>query len=155
MPRATNTAIPLLLAGLLIVATGYATALLTSGRVQLFGAWCLALGASLVLTGMLALAAKRASGIPRTLRVTLALVFVATFGGLAYALAAPAPTSGGPLLLGLPRVTALMLLVTGLVPLIVLPLAYARAFERDVLSAGDIERLRASIQAAGTAQTDA
>ncbi len=136
--------IAVLFAGLLLVATGYAAALLfDSTGARTFGAWALALGASLVLSAMLALAAVRGGAVPWVLGMTTVLVFVATFGGLAFALAMPAPTMSGPLLLGLPRVTAVMLLVAGLVPLVALPLAYARAFQQHVLSEADIARIKA------------
>lgn len=143
MIRLTRSPILVLFAGLLIVAAGYVAVLLPgeSATARVLGAWALALGASLVLTGMLALAAARPAGTPRMMRVATWLTFLATFGGLAYALAAPAPVTDGPLLLGLPRVTAIMLLLTGLVPLVALPLAYARAFDRDVLPREDVSRL--------------
>jgi len=143
MIRLTRSPITLLFAGLVIVAAGYVAILLPGdgSTARELGAWALALGASLVLTGMLALAAARPAGTPRMMRAATWLTFLATFGGLAYALAAPAPVTDGPLLLGLPRVTAIMLLLTGLVPLIALPLAYAHAFDRDVLSREDVSRL--------------
>lgn len=140
MPRTPLAPIAVVLAGLLTVAAGYLAVLLAAAHT--FGAWALALGASAVLSGMLALAAARPGGTPRALRATVRLTFVATFGGLAYALGVPAPAPDGPLLLGLPRVTAVMLLVTGLIPLVVLPVAYALSFDRDVLTAEDIERAK-------------
>jgi hypothetical protein len=157
MDRFLPRPIALLLAGLSLVAVAYAGQLVGHGGDGSAGypAWCLALGASLVLAAMLSLAAGRPGGTPRALRVTALLAGVATFGGLAYALAARAPTPDGPLLLGLPRVTAIMLLVTGLVPLVVLPLAYARAFERDVLGEGDVERVVAAARAARAASAAA
>lgn len=159
MPRSTNTPIAWLLGGLLCFAAGYVMVLVAGppaagaapGATVIIAAWALALGASLVLAAMLGLAAARPQGTPRALRATVRLVFAATFGGLAYALAAPAPAADGPLLLGLPRVTAVMLLVTGLIPLVVLPLAYARAFDRDVLGQDDIGRMRGLRAAADTA----
>jgi membrane associated rhomboid family serine protease len=144
MLPATRTPIALILAGLLSVAAAYA-AMLLGWWSPVSSAWALALGASLVLSGILALAAVRPGGTPRALRATVGLVFFATFGGLAYALAMPSPATDGPLLLGFPRTTAIMLLVTGLIPLIALPLAYARAFDRDVLGDGDVARIQAAI----------
>lgn len=143
--RSTAPITPLLL-GLLLVAAAYAGQF-TGHASSRYPAASLALGASIVLASLLALAARRPGGTPRALRVTVRLAFVATLGGLGYALIAPAPTAGGPLLLGLPRVTAVMLLVTGLVPLVVLPIAYARAFDRDVLGEGDVERIAAAARA--------
>lgn len=140
----------LLVGGLLAVAVGYSLVLIGAAGSPL-GPWALAVGTAVVLSALLALAARRAGAIPRSLRATSALVFVATAGGLLYALAASAPVSDGPLLLGLPRVTAVLLLVVGLVPLIVLPVAYACAFKRDVLSEDDIARVTAAANRAANA----
>lgn len=57
--------------------------------------------------------------------------------GLGIALAAAPPTPDGPLLLGLPRSTAILLIVVGLVPLVLLPLAWAATFDREVMGDGD------------------
>lgn len=91
--------------------------------------WLLATGATLVLTGIGLLGAGARS--PR-LSATVLVACGCTFAGFAYALAASAPVAGGPLLLGLPRVTMIMLLVSGAVPLVLMPLAYAWAFPREV-----------------------
>lgn len=142
MPRPFARPITVIVAGLLAVALAYAALLLDLTAISAsIAPLLLAFGASAVLAGMLALASRRPSGTPRALRATVRLAFVATFGGLVYALLAPAPTADGPLFLGLPRVTAIMLLVTGLIPLVVLPIAYARAFEKDVLGADEITRV--------------
>lgn len=153
MDRSPSTPIVVLVTGLLLIAIAYAGQL--AGHAALaYPKWSLALGASLVLTGMLALAARRPGGTPRALQASVWLTCLATFGGLAYALAAPAPAADGPLLFGLPRVTAIMLLVTGFVPLVLLPLAYARAFGRDVLRESDIARIAAMArEAASPAQS--
>lgn len=128
--------------GLLAVAFAYAALLLdVANAAAVLAPVLLAFGASAVLAGMLSLAARRPFGTPRALRTTIRLAFAATFGGLLYAIFAAPPTADDPLLLGLPRVTAVMLLVTGLIPLVVLPLAYARAFARDVLGEEEIARI--------------
>ncbi len=142
MPRPLVRPITVIVAGLLAVAVAYASLFLDlAAPATSIAPPLLAFGASAVLAGMLALASRRPSGTPRALRATVRLAFVATFAGLLYALLAPAPTADGPLLLGLPRVTAVMLLVTGLIPLVVLPIAYARAFEKDVLGEDEITRV--------------
>lgn len=141
--------------GLTAVALAYATLLLdVTTLAASIAPLLLAFGASAILAGMLALASCRPSGTPRALRATVRLAFVATFAGLLYALLAPPPTAEGPLLLGLPRVTAIMLLVTGLIPLVVLPIAYARAFDKDVLGEDDIARV-AELAHAAAAEREA
>lgn len=100
--------------------------------------WLLACGATLVLAGIGLLGAGARS--PR-LAAAVLVACGCTFSGFAYALAALAPVADGPLLLGLPRVTMLMLLVSGAVPLVLLPLAYAWAFPREVAHEGQPEDL--------------
>jgi hypothetical protein len=56
--------------------------------------------------------------------------------GFVVVLLLPAPVAGGPLLLGLPRLTAILLLSVGALPLVVLPIAYARAFDAEVMPRG-------------------
>ena len=135
MPRP----ILLLLAGLLLVASAYGLAF--AGNTQL-APWGLALGAACVLTAMLWLGARRAGRLPRRLGIALGVAGLATAVGFTWALIAPAPVAGGALLFGLPRATALMLLLAGAVPLIVLPLAYALAFDREVLDDETLRRAR-------------
>lgn len=130
----------LLVGGLVSVAAGYAAVLLDSGP-ALFPPAALALGASAVLGALLRLGARRGGSIPDTLRLASSIAFIATAIGLLFALAAPPTADDGPLLLGLPRVTAVMLLCTGLVPLVLLPIAYARAFDIEVLNETDLARV--------------
>lgn len=91
--------------------------------------WLLACGATLVLTGIGLLGAGERS--PR-LSAAVLVACVCTFAGFAFALASAAPVADGPLLFGLPRVTMLMLLCAGVVPLVLLPVAYAWAFPQEV-----------------------
>jgi hypothetical protein len=115
-----------LVLGLTLVAGAYALAFAGGGALA---PWALALGATLVLTAMLWLGGRRRGRLPRALAAATVLCAVATFGGFAWALIAPAPAADGPLLLGLPRVTAILLLLVGVVPGIVMPLLYAAAFD--------------------------
>lgn len=121
----------LLVLGLVSVATAYAIAFAAGGALSSAAPWALALGATLVLTALLWLGGRRRGKLPRALAVATALSALATFGGFAFALLAPPPVASGPLLLGLPRVTAILLLCVGAVPLVVLPLLYAAAFEDE------------------------
>lgn len=91
--------------------------------------WLLAAGSTLVLSGLGLLGAGPQA--PR-LRAAVLLACACTFAGFAFALGAAPPAADGPLLFGLPRVTAVMLLATGAVPLLLLPIAYAWAFPREV-----------------------
>lgn len=124
-----------LVTGLFAIALAYAATLAGVGAA--IAPWLLALGTATVLASLLALAAARRGVRPRILGTAAALTGVTIAVGLSLALAAAPPTPDGELLLGLPRTTALLLLSVGLVPLLALPLAYAAAFEREVMGDGD------------------
>ena len=99
--------------------------------------WLLAAGAMLVLTGLGLLGAGARS--PR-LSAAVLVCCACTFAGFAFALGATPPAADGPLLFGLPRVTALMLVLSGGVPLVLLPIAYAWAFPREVSREAELAR---------------
>lgn len=136
----------LLVLGLIAVALAYGA--LIAGVGEWAAPWLLALGSTSVLAGLACLGAARrvTRGARRgaTLAVAIAIAFTAVAAGLILALALPPPTATGPLLLGLPRVTTLLLLLTGLVPLLLLPIAFALAFDDDVITEQDLARIRAA-----------
>lgn len=120
-------AVTILAGGALAVAIAYALAGFAPGSAA--APWLLAVGAVLVLTGLGLLGAG-----PRAPRLAAAVLVACacTLLGFAVALTLAPHAADGPLLLGLPRATALMLLLTGGIPLVLLPLAYAWAFPREV-----------------------
>lgn len=95
----------------------------------------MALGATAVLAGIAQLAIVRRGRVTPRLARTVRWVFGSMAFGFVGVLLMPSPVAGGPLLLGLPRPTMLLLLIVGALPLIVLPVAYARAFDDEVLPA--------------------
>ena len=97
----------------------------------------MALGTTAVLAGIARLAIVRAGRETPALARTVRWVFGGMAVGFVVVLLVPPPVAGGPLLLGLPRVTALLLLVVGAMPLVVLPIAYARAFDAEVMPPGE------------------
>lgn len=145
MGVSTRISILLLGLGAALVALAYGlsfaltpTAPLGSGAVAssasaALAPWVLAIGATLVLTGLGLLGAG-----PRAPRLAAAVLLACacTLLGFAVALTHAPHAAGGPLLFGLPRATALMLALTGGIPLILLPLAYAWAFPREVARDG-------------------
>ncbi len=145
----------LLITGLGAVAAAYL--LFVAGWSRDVAPWLIALGSAGVLAGLACLGSARGV-LRRTPRRTpllaaaIAFAFLAVAGGLLGALAFPAPAAGDPLLLGLPRATTLLLLLTGAVPLLLLPVAYALAFDDEVLSASDLDRIRT--EAATLRRTD-
>jgi hypothetical protein len=117
----------LLVLGLLLVAAAYVLVLVGAAEPA---PWLMAAGSSLALTalGLLGVGPRRPC-----LSAAVLVACASTFAGLAIGLAMSPPTADGPLLLGLPRVTALLLLFTGAVPLVLLPIAYGVFFRREVL----------------------
>lgn len=121
----------LIFVGALGVAAAYAA---TFGGLDTLGPWLLAAGATLVLAGLGVLGAG-----PRSPRLAAAVLLACalTFVGFATGLLLGTPAPDGPLLLGLPRATTLLLLASGLVPLVLLPLAYGLLFPREVMPRGN------------------
>lgn len=119
--------IRLIFVGALAVAGAYVA---TFAGAHAAGPWLLAAGGTLVLTGLGLLGVG-----PRRPRLAGAVLVACalTFGGFAVALLHTAPTVDGPLWLGLPRATALLLVITGAVPLVLLPVAYGIWFDREVM----------------------
>ncbi len=120
--------ISLLTLGALLVALAYG---LTFASATSIAPWLLAIGATLVLTGLGLLGAGARA--PRLAAAVLAACAL-TFIGFATALLLQPHVLGGPLLFGLPRATALLLLLTGALPLVMLPIAYAMVFTREVIT---------------------
>jgi hypothetical protein len=121
-----SISIAVLTAGALAVLAAYTLSVAASSAIA---PWLLAVGATLVLTGLGLLGAGERA--PR-LAAAVLVACSCTLLGFAVALTLTPHSVDGPLLLGLPRATTLMLLLTGGVPLVLLPLAYASAFPREV-----------------------
>lgn len=113
------------------------------GAAPAFAPWALALGIGASMAAMCALGASRGGVLPAPLVLAFAFVFVVVSGSFVLALALPAAEgTGGPLLLGLPRRTAIVLYGVGALPMFLLPLLYAWTFDRGTLTDEDIERVR-------------
>jgi len=92
---------------------------------------------------LMALGALRHGRIAPALRWTFVGMFVLCSAGFGAALALPAAEgAGGPLVLGLPLRSAIVIYAVGLAPLLVLPLVWARTFETSTLSDEDLRRVR-------------
>jgi hypothetical protein len=77
------------------------------------------------------------------LKVPFLFVVVTLAAGFCAALALPATESAqSHLWLGLPIRAALVIYGIGLLPIVVLPVAYALTFESQTLTAEDVERVR-------------
>jgi prepilin signal peptidase PulO-like enzyme (type II secretory pathway) len=87
-------------------------------------------------------AARGRNGIGK-LRIPLAFVLVVLTAGFCLALGLPA--NEGPqsiLWIGLPARAAIVIYGIGLLPIVVLPIAYALTFDTQTLNQSDIDRVR-------------
>jgi hypothetical protein len=138
-----RTLIRLLVASCILVALSYAAVF--AGARNGWAPWALAVGANGVIMSLMAIGAVRRDTLPRSLVWTFVGLFVLCAGCFVVALGLPAAEGpNGPLLLGLPLRTAIVLYGIGVVPIFVLPLAYALTFESSTLSEGDLDRVRAA-----------
>ncbi|MBI4409160.1 MAG: hypothetical protein HY561_05600 [Gemmatimonadetes bacterium] len=135
--RARRTALTVIFASASLLALAYGTAFLPGGA----PGWSLGaavLGSSGSLLGFLVLGATGSGGRLRRLLIPFLLIFLLLVGAFAFALWAPAPEPEQPeLWLGLPPATAVLLYGVGLLPLLILPLAYALTFDETAASSGD------------------
>ena len=134
----------LLVVSCALVAMAYAAMFLTT----MTPAWApisLAIGANGVIVSLMALGAVRRDTIPRALVLTFIGLFVLCAGAFVIALVLPAHEgASGPLVLGLPLRTAIVLYGVGVVPIGILPFAYALTFDSSTLSDEDLVRVRAA-----------
>jgi len=110
----------------------------------MWAAWLLALGIPVALAAIMILGAARGRRGIGPLKIPFAFVAMVLLIGFGSALALPA--TEGPLStlwLGLPARAAIVIYGIGLLPIVVLPIAYALTFETQTLSAEDVERVRA------------
>jgi len=110
----------------------------------MWAAWLLAIGIPVALGAIMILGAARGRRGIGPLKLPFLFVVATLAIGFGAALALPA--TEGPLSklwLGLPARAAIVIYGVGLLPIIVLPIAYALTFESQTLSAEDVERVRA------------
>jgi len=138
-----RAALAALVAGILAIAVGYAGAFIPGGT-PAWAPWLLALGIPVALGAIMILGAARGRMGIGPLKYPFAFVVAALAAGFGAALALPA--TEGPLSelwLGLPARAAIVIYGIGLLPIIVLPVAYALTFEAQTLNAEAVERVRA------------
>lgn len=127
------------------IAGAYALAFLPGGA-PAWAAWGLALGGPGTLSAVMLLGAARGGRVRPIVGVAIGLTFVVLAGAFAIALVLPAAEgAGGPLLLGLPLRTAVVIYGVGIVPMLFLPAVYAATFDAETLTASDLERVRTDI----------
>ena len=141
-----RAALMALIAGILAIAIGYAGAFLPGGTPG-WAPWLLALGIPTTLGAIMILGAARGQTGIGPLKYPFAFVVAVLAIGFCAALVLPATESPlTNLWLGLPLRAAIVVYGIGLLPIIVLPVAYALTFETQTLSAEDVERVRVLAQ---------
>ena len=124
-----------------LIAAGYASAF-TPGGAPSWAPWLLALGIPGALGSIMALGAARGRAGIGKLKIPFAFVFIVLATGFCLALSLPEETVSSALWLGLPHRAAMVIYGIGLLPIVVLPVAYAVTFDTQTLSQSDIDRVR-------------
>jgi len=138
-----NVALSALCVAIVAIAIGYAAAF-RQGGTPAWAPWLLALGIPISLGAIMILGAARGRRGIGALKVPFLFVVAVLAIGFCAALALPATESPlSKLWLGLPARAAVVIYGIGLLPIVVLPVAYALTFETQILSADDVERVRA------------
>lgn len=134
-------ALAALVAGTLLIAAAYAAQLLL-GSAPAWAPWAYLVGMSTAMLAMLVLGAARSRiGVGR-LALPIACMYVLLLAGFGMALTLPPETTADPTLwLGLPRRAAIVLYGIGVLPLFLLPVAYALTFESMTLREEDLARV--------------
>ena len=136
-------AIRALVAGILLLALAYG-AQLVLGRAPRWTVWMYLFGMATTMLGMLVLGvARRHAGVGR-LALPFLFIYAVLLAGFGLALGLDAETASDPLWLGLPRRAAIVIYGIGVLPLFLLPLAYALTFESMTLREEDMKRIAAA-----------
>jgi hypothetical protein len=126
-----------------MVAAAYTSAFLPGGAPG-WASWLFAGGTCLALVSIMAVGAARHGRIGRRLATAFAVVLLITAGGFGLLLALPPTDPADPtLVLGLPVGAAVLLYGIGLLPFLIVPVAYAWTFDEMTLSETDLARIRA------------
>lgn len=131
-----------LITSILAIATAYASAFAPGGAPS-WAPWLLALGIPGALGAIMILGAARGRRGIGALKLPFLFVFVVLASGFCLALGLPAnEAAGASLLFGLPIRASIVIYGIGLLPIVVLPVAYAITFDTLTLSESDIQRVR-------------
>jgi hypothetical protein len=145
-----DAALGVLFGSTLAIAVVYALAFLPGGppawATPLFAVAIAAMIVALMVIGAL----RRGSIGP--LAPVFAFAFLVVAGGFCFALLLPDPPVPGVLWLGLPPAAAVVMYGVGLLPLVVVPIAYGVTFRSTTLSAADLERIREARDVAESAR---
>ncbi|MEP6692762.1 MAG: hypothetical protein ABJD07_16515 [Gemmatimonadaceae bacterium] len=129
------------------IAIAYASAFLPGG-VPSWAPWLLAACISVAMMALATLGAIGRDGRVGKLAIPIAITLLLMLGGFGVALAFPALGAAEPIVLGLPLRAAAVMYGIGVLPALVLPLAYALTFDTQTLTEDDLERVRAAARVA-------
>ena len=139
--RSRQIARAVLFASISAIATGYASAF-AKGGTPAWAPWLLAIGIPTALGAIMALGAARSDRGLGALKLPFLFVVLILALGFCFALGLPATEAKGvALFLGLPLRAAIIIYGIGLIPIVVLPVAYAVTFETQTLSEEDMVRV--------------
>jgi hypothetical protein len=146
-PLTKQLALVTIVVSTLAIGAAYASASTTGGP-PVWAGWLFAAGVTGALVATLALGAmRRDRGLGRLI-VPFVLMTVLIGAGFIAVFALPDLGASEPLLLGLPRRAAIVLYGIGLLPTLVLPVAYALTFADQTLRPEDLERVLETARAA-------
>jgi hypothetical protein len=131
----------MLVAGTAAVLVAYGAAWLPGGAPP-WGSWAMVVGVALLLPGTLLLGALRRGRNTTRLVLIAAALGVLLVVALGAALLLPAGGADEPIILGLPRRAAVIIYGVGLLPILVLPWAFARDFRDFGLDEARLDELR-------------
>jgi lysylphosphatidylglycerol synthetase-like protein (DUF2156 family) len=138
----SRIALATIFASMVAIASCYASAFLPNGAPEAAG-FVFAIAIAALMVAVLVLGATRGKRAPvGALRWVFAFCFLVLTGGFSFALVSPAVTPDSRLWLGLPQGAAIILYIVGVLPLLVLPMAYAMTFDNTTLSEGELAELR-------------
>ncbi len=137
-----------ILVSMLVIGAGYTSAFLPAGAPRA-ATFAFALATAALMTAIITLGAGSSGKPLGRLRWVFAFTFVTLAAGFCLALTQTAVNTER-LYFGLPAGAAIILYVVGLLPMIVLPVAYALSFERTTLNDAELAELRRQLAQAQT-----
>lgn len=142
---ARRVAFGAMIAGAVGIACAYGSAFAsaTAGA----GPWLMALSLPVCLVAVMTLGAVRPGRGLGALLFPFSLVFILVCGGFFVALFLPTESIASRLVFGLPVRATVIIYGVGILPLFVLPIAYALTFDQVTLTDDDVAKIRAMADA--------
>jgi hypothetical protein len=127
--------------GLLAQVAAYTLAMMSGPEVAAIP-WLGITGIAATMSGTLVIGALRQDRLSLHAAIAAAVLLLVPLAAFSAVLLLPQETASGPLLLGLPRRAAIVLFGIGVLPVFLLPVAYARDNSAASLSAESLAELR-------------